>query len=90
MRFLPYAASAWLFLAGLYGIVTSKNFIHLISCLWVAQTSTYVLLLSVGFRTGATAPIFAEIPMGTPVVDPVVQSLVLTDVVVAVVVRWAG
>jgi multicomponent Na+:H+ antiporter subunit C len=90
VRFLPYAASAWLFLAGLYGIVTSKNFIHLISCLWVAQTSTYVLLLSVGFRTGATAPIFADIPMGTPVVDPVVQSLVLTDVVVAVVVRWAG
>ena len=32
--------------------------------------------------TDATAPVFAEVPVGTPAVDPVVQALTLTDVVV--------
>ncbi len=84
MSYLPYAVAAWLFLIGLYGIVTSRNLIHLVMCLSVLQSSTYVLLLSVGYRTGAKAPIFADIPPGTPAVDPVVQALVLTDIVVEV------
>jgi multicomponent Na+:H+ antiporter subunit C len=51
-------------------------------CLSVAQSSTYLLLLSIGYKRGATAPIFADVPVGMPTVDPVVQSLALTDVVV--------
>ena len=82
MSFLPYAVAAWLFGAGLYGVVTSRNLIHLIVCLTVLQSSTYLLLLAVGYRTGGKAPIFADIPQGTRVVDPVVQALTLTDVVV--------
>ena len=79
---LPWAVAAWLLGVGLYGIVTSRNFVHLIGCLSVVQSSTYVLLLSVGFRTGGIAPIFYTHPPGTPAVDPVVHALVLTDVVV--------
>ncbi len=82
MSFLPYAVVAWLFVMGLYGITTSRNFVHLIMCLAVLQSSTYVLLLSIGYRTGGVAPIFADIPVGTPAVDPVVQALMLTDIVV--------
>jgi multicomponent Na+:H+ antiporter subunit C len=81
---LGYFVSTWLFVVGLYGVVTSKNLVHLIICLSVVQSSTYVLLLMIGFRTGAAAPIFADIPLGTPAVDPVVQALMLTDVVVEV------
>ncbi len=84
MSFLPYVVTAWLFVAGLYGIVTSRNLIHLIICLSILQSSTYVLLLSIGYRTGGAAPIFADMVVGTPAVDPVVQALVLTDVVVEV------
>ena len=40
-------------LVGLYGIATSRNLIHLIVCLAVVQSATYVLLLSVGYRRGA-------------------------------------
>ena len=43
---LPYAVAAWLFGAGLYGIATSRNFIHLVGCLGVCQSATYVLLIS--------------------------------------------
>ncbi|HEX9375591.1 MAG TPA: NADH-quinone oxidoreductase subunit K [Actinomycetota bacterium] len=83
---LPYALAVWLFAVGLYGIVTSRNFVHMIVCLSVVQSSTYALILQVGYVTGGTAPIFSDVPLGTKAVDPVVQSLVLTDVVVSVVV----
>ena len=83
---LPYLLAAWLFAVGLYGIVTSKNYVHMIMCLGVVQSSTYVLILQVGYVAHATAPIFFDVPVGTRAVDPVVQSLVLTDVVVGVVV----
>jgi multicomponent Na+:H+ antiporter subunit C len=82
VSFLPYAVATWLFLIGLYGIVTSRHLVHLIVCLTIVQSSSYVLLLAIGYRTGAQAPVFADIPTGTPVVDPVVQALTLTDVVV--------
>ena len=82
MRFLPYVVAAWLLLVGLYGIVTSRNLVHAITCLSVAQSSTYILLLSVGFRRGGTAPIFLDVPVGTRAVDPVVGALTLTDIVV--------
>lgn len=84
MSVLAYVVAAWVFLIGLYGIVTSRNLIHLIICLSVAQSSTLVLLLAIGYTTGGTAPIFYDIPKGTRVVDPVVQALTLTDVVVGV------
>ncbi len=84
MSWFPYAVAAWLFLVALYAIVTSRNLIHMIVCLSVMQSSTYLLILSAGYRTGATAPIFLpnEAPPGTPAVDPVGHALVLTDIVV--------
>ena len=65
-------------------MVTSRNLIHLAVCLSVMQSSTYVLLLSIGYLNRGTAPIFAEVPKGTRAVDPVVQALTLTDIVVSV------
>ena len=82
MSLLPYVIAIWLFVVGLYGIITSRNLIHLIICLSVVQSSTYLLLLAIGYRTGGAAPVFYDIPVGTPAVDPVVQALTLTDVVV--------
>ncbi|HTT29245.1 MAG TPA: cation:proton antiporter subunit C [Solirubrobacteraceae bacterium] len=82
MTFLPYAIAAWLFLVGLYGIVSSRNLIRAILSLTVVQSATYVVLLGVGYSKGAQAPIFADIPQTSKAVDPVVQVLVLTDVVI--------
>jgi multicomponent Na+:H+ antiporter subunit C len=79
---LAYLVAVWLLLAGLYGVITSRHLVHLVLCLGVMQASTYVLLLAIGWRDGGAAPIFADIPPTTPVVDPVVQALTLTDVVV--------
>ena len=63
-------------------MITSRHLVHLILCLCVMQSSTYVLLLAIGWRAGGAAPIFVDIPPRTPVADPVVQALTLTDVVV--------
>ena len=82
MSFLPYAVAAWLFIVGLYGVVSSRHMVRTILSLAVVQSATYVLLLGVGYRTGAQAPIVADVPPVTQLVDPTVQVLVLTDVVI--------
>ncbi len=82
MIYVGVAVAGWLFLVGLYGIITSRHLVHLALCLTVVQSSTYVLLTTIGFRPGAAAPIFADIPVDTRAVDPVIQALMLTDIVV--------
>src|SRR3954451_10806642 len=82
MSVLPYVVAVWLLLIGLYGVMTSRHLVHLVICLGVAQSSTYVLLLAVGYRVGGRGPIFADLSPRPPVVAPVVQALPLTDIVV--------
>ena len=82
MAVFPFIVVAWILAVGLYGVVTSRHLVHQIVCLIVVQSSTYVLLLGVGYVTGAVAPYFFDVPARTPAVDPVVQALALTDVVV--------
>jgi multicomponent Na+:H+ antiporter subunit C len=82
MSFVPFAVAAWLFVAGLYGVVSSDNLVRTILSLTVVQSATYVLLLGIGYRSGGQAPIFADIPQVSMAVDPVVQVLVLVDIVV--------
>lgn len=84
MSVLPYAVAAWVCVVGVFGIVTSRNLIHLAVCLTVTQSSTYVLLLAIGYVQGGGPPIFEGVALGTTAVDPVVQALTLTDVVVSV------
>lgn len=84
MNVLAYAVAAWIFAIGVYGAIVSRNLIQLALCLTVTQSSTYVLLLAIGYKHGAGAPIFKGVKLGTPAVDPVVQSLTLTDIVVSV------
>ena len=45
MSVLAYGVVAWLFLVGIYGVVTSRNLIHMVVCVSVAQSATDVLLL---------------------------------------------
>lgn len=84
MSYVPYAVAAWICLVGLAGVATSRNLIHLAVCLTVMQSSSYVLLLSIGYVRHGGAPIFKGVKLGTTAVDPVVQALTLTDIVVSV------
>ena len=82
MSFLPFAAAAWLFVIGLWGIVSSRHLVRTVVCLSVVQSATYVVLLGIGYRRGGKAPVVADISPHSTLVDPVVQVLVLTDVVI--------
>ena len=78
--------SAWLFFCDLYGIISSRHLVHAVISLAILRSSTYMPLLGMGYRLGGGAPVFADIHVGKLTVDPVVQALMLTDVVVEAVV----
>lgn len=83
MTVLPYLVAVWLLVVGIWGVITSRHLVHMVLCLTVMQASTYVLLLAVGYRTAGKAPIVsATSPPSSQFVDPIVQALTLTDVVV--------
>ena len=84
MDVLAYAVAVWIFCVGLYGAIVSRNLIHLAMCLTVTQSSTYILLLAIGYRNHSTAPVFKGFENRAKAVDPVVQALTLTDIVVSV------
>ncbi len=84
MSWYAYAIAGWLVLVGCYGVLHSRNLVHTVVCVSISQSGTYVLLLAVGYQSGASAPIFgSSTPPGSPVVDPVVQAMTLTDIVVS-------
>ncbi len=64
-------------------MVTSRNLVHLVVCVSVAQSATDILLLEVGYRSGDRAPVVLDLGRHpAPSVDPIVQALALTDVVI--------
>jgi multicomponent Na+:H+ antiporter subunit C len=69
---------------GAWGIVRSRNLVHAVVCLSVAQSGTYLLLLAVGYQRAAHPPVFGSpAKVQRPVVDPFVQAMTLTDIVVS-------
>lgn len=83
-----YVAAVLLFLIGLYGVITQRNLVRILLNLGVMESATFLFLILVGYRSGGTAPIFYEpgiVPGRTVVVDPIVQALALTSIVIGVV-----
>jgi multicomponent Na+:H+ antiporter subunit C len=79
-----YVVAGALVLLGGIGIARSRNLVHAVVCLSICQSGTYVLLLAIGYQKGATAPVFGSTSKpNTNVVDPVVQAMTLTDIVVS-------
>jgi multicomponent Na+:H+ antiporter subunit C len=79
-----YVVAFWLVVVGALGIVRSTDLVHTVVSLSVSQSGTYVLLLAVGYQRGAAPPILGAGGAGAlPVVDPVVQAMTLTDIVVS-------
>ena len=81
MTVLAYGVAGWLLLVGGFGVVRSRDLVHAVVCLSVAQSGSYVLLVAVGYQRGAGPPLAGS--FAGPLVDPVVQALTLTDVVVS-------
>ncbi len=84
-NWMYYIASGGLILIGLYIVLVKKNLIKIIIGLTFIETGVNILLISIGYVKGRTAPIFSK-PGINPadVVDPVPQALVLTAIVIGV------
>jgi multicomponent Na+:H+ antiporter subunit C len=87
-----YVGAAVLFVLGLSCTVGRRNLVRIVLGLSLMEDSTYLLLVSMAYRNGATAPVLAGRPSGRsehaiahgPVSDPVLQNFCLTAVVIGV------
>ena len=68
---------------GLYGILSQKNMIKIIIGFTIFTTGINIVMVSIGFIKGGTAPILDEAgKMIGKYVDPLPQALVLTSIVI--------
>lgn len=84
MILLNYIASFFLIALGLYTIVTKHNLVKTVIGLSIADYGANLLLISIGFNPGGTAPIFTwtELNPASFFVDPIPQALTLTSIVI--------
>lgn len=78
-----------LILIGFWGILSQKNIIKIIVSFTILDTGINILIVSLGYIAGRTAPIIdASVAQGAnhnvlnSIVDPVPQALVLTAIVI--------
>jgi multicomponent Na+:H+ antiporter subunit C len=87
-----YLAAGALFCIGLYAVLSRRNLIKIVMGLSVMEASTYLLLISMAYRRGSTAPVLISPPSGRSaqslahggVADPVIQNFCLTAIVIGV------
>ncbi|MBR1814697.1 MAG: NADH-quinone oxidoreductase subunit K [Lachnospiraceae bacterium] len=84
MMAMNYLGSFLLIILGLYMMVSKRNLIKIIIGLDLVDYGANLLIVSIGFRDGGTAPIFtlSELFSGAYFVDPVPQALTLTSIVI--------
>jgi len=75
-----------LILIGLWGMLTQRNLIRMIVGFSLLDTGIHMVMVSIGYVTGGTAPIIdAAVPAAgaaSRVVDPLPSALVLTAIVI--------
>ena len=75
-----------LVLIGLWGMLTQRHIIRMIIGFSLLDTGIHMVMVSIGYVTGGTAPIINEdVPVAEAVsriVDPVPSALVLTSIVI--------
>jgi multicomponent Na+:H+ antiporter subunit C len=87
-----YLAAAAVFCIGLLTVLTRRDLIKIVMGLSLMEVSTYLLLVSMAYREGGTAPVLNNPPQGRstadlvrgPVADPVLQNFCLTAIVIGV------
>ena len=84
MILFNYIASFFLIVLGLYCIVVKYNLIKTVIGLSVMDYGVNLLIITIGFNPGGTAPIFTEgeLQAASYFVDPIPQALTLTSIVI--------
>ena len=84
MIIFNYIAAFFLIVLGFYTVVTKYNLVKTVIGLGIADYGVNLLMISVGYNPGGTAPIFTpgEISEASYFVDPIPQALTLTSIVI--------
>ena len=84
MMIFNYCVAVFLIVLGLFCILTKTNMIKTIIGMGIVDYGINLMLISVGFREGGTAPLFviSELMNGAYFVDPVPQAVTLTSIVI--------
>ena len=87
MILVNYVASIVLIVLGLYTVCTKKNLIKIVLGLGIVDYGVNMLIVSLGFNEGGTAPLWTMSDLLNGVapsffVDPVPQALTLTSIVI--------
>lgn len=87
-----YLVAGVVFGLGVVVILTRRNLVKVVMGLSLVESSCYLLLLSMAYRRGSTAPVLLGPPKGNSeqglatgnVADPVLQNICLTAIVIGV------
>jgi len=77
-----YALCIAIIVVGLLGAVTRRNLVKIVIALDVLETGINLFIVSLGYRTDGTAPIFTGLTAQMGMVDPIPQALTLTSIVI--------
>ena len=77
---INYIGAFLLISIGIAIIVLKKNLIKIVIGMGIVDSGINLLLISIGYRTNGTAPIFSD--NSTFFVDPIPQALTLTSIVI--------
>jgi multisubunit Na+/H+ antiporter MnhC subunit len=88
MAHIAMATGFLLILIGFYGALTQRNLMRMIVAFTVADSGVNMVIVSVGYMRGRTAPILDNTlkaaDAAARIIDPVPQALVLTAIVIGV------
>jgi multicomponent Na+:H+ antiporter subunit C len=88
MIYIAMATGFLLILIGFYGALTNHNLLRMIVAFSIADTGVNLVIISVGYMPGRTAPILdatvTAAAAAARIIDPVPQALVLTAIVIGV------
>ena len=84
-HYIYYIGAVGLIFIGLCTVLVRKNLIKVIIGLSIIDTGVNLFLISIGYISKGTAPIFSKPGLNpSQMVDPVPQALVLTAIVIGV------
>jgi len=84
-NYIYYIGAFGLIFIGIYIVLVKRNLIKVIIGLSILDTGVNLFLISIGYISKGTAPIFSKIDTAIArMVDPVPQALVLTAIVIGV------
>jgi multicomponent Na+:H+ antiporter subunit C len=89
---INYLGAAVVFVLGLHTVLTRRNAVKIVLGLSLMEASGYLLLLSMAYRSGSTAPVLLNPPSAQSeqslahenVADPMLQNICLTAIVIGV------